>query len=504
VRSFKRAAIVAAAIVLTPAALVLASCSLGLDESLIGQGAEASTDLDVVAIDSGAGDGGDGGPSVLPEAGACTTDNDCKGTAGCFTAKCDVARKRCVFDVCRQTACNSAACTTTASPTTCAPAKPYKYEAAQFPVGAQIGCGGQLGRCFAAAYPFVFVGTTNGVLAFSAMDPQSTAPPSIPITGLGFVPVQMVASGNRVFFIGNPVGIGTSSRLPLAYVDVPSDPFAKKVEAVTVLANYPRPAADPVVLYARGDDTALLVDFNAMTSYASAVVAPPLVEPVTLSSNVISFTAGAAPDAVSGTRLMLGQLNPAGTPLFALASNAGETSTATVPDVAIPSATPASSPSYFAQSPEGAVFWAHVALDGPPAPPAPPPPGIRAAKGYFVIADGSASIDADAGIDLEAFGGAPQGTPTVGPIAMLDAKTVMVTTASPANPTLQTNVSFLTRSPTLAIVKNADATPRRSLIALPVGQLAAAGSHGLGYVLAVDPAAPTAPTVHVFDPACAP
>jgi len=37
-----------------------------------------------------------------------------------------------------------------------------------------------------------------------------------------------------------------------------------------------------------------------------------------------------------------------------------------------------------------------------------------------------------------------------------------------------------------------------------VNQLAAAGSNGLGYVLAVDPSAPTAPTIYVFDPACAP
>ena len=52
--------------------------------------------------------------------------------------------------------------------------------------------------------------------------------------------------------------------------------------------------------------------------------------------------------------------------------------------------------------------------------------------------------------------------------------------------------------------ENADNSPRRSQIPLPVGQLAAAGSNGLGYVLAVDPGAPMAPTVYVFDPGCAP
>jgi hypothetical protein len=87
---------------------------------------------------------------------------------------------------------------------------------------------------------------------------------------------------------------------------------------------------------------------------------------------------------------------------------------------------------------------------------------------------------------------------------MLDSKTAMVAVASPTNPGMQTNIEFVTRSPTPAIVKNADMSPRRFPITLAVSQLAAAGSHGLGYVLAVDPAAPTAPTVHVFDPACAP
>jgi hypothetical protein len=87
---------------------------------------------------------------------------------------------------------------------------------------------------------------------------------------------------------------------------------------------------------------------------------------------------------------------------------------------------------------------------------------------------------------------------------MLDSKTAMVTTSAPGNPGALTNVGFVTRGATVSIVKNADNTPRRFPITLSVNQLAAAGSHGLGYILAVDPAAPAAPTVHVFDPACAP
>jgi hypothetical protein len=130
-------------------------------------------------------------------------------------------------------------------------------------------------------------------------------------------------------------------------------------------------------------------------------------------------------------------------------------------------------------------------------------PANRAARGNFVVADSAASIDPAAAVDLEVYPSLPLGTPSVGPAAMLDSNTAMVTTANPANPGAVTNVSFVTRQP-LGLVKNADMQPRRFQITLNVAQLAAAGSNGLGYVLAVDPAAPTTPQIHVFDPACAP
>ena len=479
-------------------ALGLASCSLGLDESLIGRATEAGSD-EASLLDSFAGEGGDGAlPPLNPEAGICTKDEDCKGTAGCLVAKCDVPRKACVFQVCRQPACNSAACEVGGAK--CAAPKPYKYRAAQFPVGGAVGCGGALGRCFAAVYPFVFVGTTNGVVAFAANDPQSATPTPVPLAGLGFVPTQIIASGSRVYFLGAPTGTGAASRLPLAYADVPPDPFAAKISVQTVLATYSRPAADPVVLFPRGNDTALLVDLNVATAYASTPVEPPLVEPAVFGSQGITFTAGSTPVAVSGSRLVMGQVNAAGLPSFGLIAAAGSATPTATPDVAIPTAAPTSGPLYFAQSADGAIFWALVSLTPPPAPPA--VQAIRAARGYFLVADQAAPIDPTLGLDLEVYGGAALGTQTVGPVAMLDSRTVMITTSTPANPA-QTNVGFVTRQP-LGLLKNADNTPRRFQITLPVNQLAAAGSNGLGYVLAVDPLAPTAPTVYVFDPACAP
>ncbi len=499
-RTFTRAAILGAACVVGPTCVGLASCSLDLDEALLDERRTEAGTVDVQQPEVFVPEAGDGAlPPIQPEGGVCAKDEDCKGTAGCLTATCDVPRKACVLDVCRQPACNSAACDIAMQK--CGAPKPYKYRATQFPVGAPIGCGGSLARCFAAVYPFVFVGTANGVVAFAGNDPQNAAPASVPITGLGFVPNQVLASGSRVYFLGTPVGAGVTSRVPLAYVDVPPDPFATKISVTTVLAGFNRPATDPATLLVRGNDTALLLDLNVATAYASVAVEPPLAEPLNLASTGIAFTAGAIPVATSGSRLVMGQIGAGGVVTFGLVNAAGSATPTTVADVTIATAAPAAGPQYFAQSADGAVFWSYVSLTTPPPVPL---PTIRAAKGYFLIADGASTFDPTGGIDLEVYGGVPQGTPTVGPVAMLDSKTAMVTTSAPGNPGALTNVQFVTRGATIAIVKNTDGMPRRFPITLSVNQLAAAGSNGLGYILAVDPAAPLAPTVHVFDPACAP
>lgn len=481
------------------AAALVASCSLDLNEALIGQTVEAGAS-DVTQPDVDVPEGGDGAlPPLMPEAGICTKDEDCKGTAGCLTARCDVPRKACVLEVCREPACNSGVCDVGAA--TCGAPRPYKYRATQFPVGAQIGCGGSLTRCFDAVYPFVFVGTANGVIAFPAHDPQEAAPAPISVNGLGFVPEQLVASGSRVYFLGRAAGVGASSRVPIAYVDVPPDPFATSITATTVLATLNRPAGDPLVLYPRGNDTALLLDGNVAAAYASAPIEPPLAEPAVLGSTGIAFTAGSVPLAVSGSRLVMGQINATGTPVFGFVNAAGSATPQTVADVPIPTAAPAFNRQAYAVSADGAVFWSYLSLTT--APPGPPAPLSRAVKAFFLVPDSAGDFDPAAGLDVEVYGAVPIATNSVGPVAMLDSKMAMILTANPANPAAVTNVSFVTKQP-LAVVKNADMQPRRFQITRNVGQLAAAGSNGLGYVLAVDPAAPTAPVVYVFDPECAP
>jgi len=474
--------------------LAAASCSLGLDESLIGRPADAGARADgSVDGSTPADDGGDASPPS-PEAGTCAVDGDCAGTTGCLTARCDVSRKACVHDVCRSQ-CGSAVCTVATG--TCALPRPYKYRANGFAVAGPAGCGGALSRCFTAVYPFVFVGTATGVVAYAASDPQDPAPRTVPIRGLSFVPVQMVASGSRVFFLGTPAGTVDSSRVPLAWLDVPADPFATELSVTSILAAHNRPAADALALFPRQGDTALLVDLAATANLASTIVQPPLAEPLALVSTPITFTAGSTPVGTSGTRLVLGQTTATGGAIFGLVQGAGTPMPTPAVDTPIGTAAPAGAPYAFGQSADGALFWAYASLTA--APPGPPAPALRAVRTYFLLNQDGGAPDPATGLDIDVFGGAPLATASVGPVAMLDANTALVTTALPANPA-QSNVQFVVRAP-LGMVNNADAKPRRHTLAVPVSQLAAAGSHGIGYVLA---ATPTNPTVHVFDPACAP
>jgi hypothetical protein len=349
----------------------------------------------------------------------------------------------------------------------------------------------------------VFVGTTNGVVAFSARDPMDSAPVTVPVTGLGFLPIQVMASGSRVYFLGTSIAVGaTGSRVPLAYVDVPPDPFATKIPGNTVLATLNRISTDPLVLVPRGNDTALLVDTNPLAAWASAALEPPMVEPLALDATAIVSTAGATPVAASGSRLVMGQISAAGTPVFGFVNGAGSAAPQTVADVSLATAAPGAAPLAVAQSADGAAFFAYFSLTS--APPGPPAPAIRAVRGVFFLEGSAAPFDATAAVDVELYvPPAGVGAFGIGSVAMLDAHTAMVATASATNPAGITNVSFVRKQP-LELVKNGDGQTRRFQVPLSVSQVAAAGSHGLGYLLAVDPASPTTPTVNVFDPACAP
>ncbi|AKV01859.1 hypothetical protein AKJ09_08522 [Labilithrix luteola] len=482
---------------------VVAGCSLGLDESLIDRPDGGGPGL-VSEQDGSSDPSTDGSPPIhTPDGGVCTTDDECTTTDGCLKGKCDLTRKTCVFDVCKPSACNSAKCDVAAK--TCGAPAAHPYHAGSFQVGAGIGCGGALGRCFAAVYPYLFVGTPNGVVAFRASNPAATEGEKVPLVGLGFLPGQIVASGNRVFFLGGAGGAAPSSRVQIAWLDVPADPFAAKLTATTVLVSLNRPPGEGLTLVPRANSTALLLSLSREASFPSVSIEPPFVEPAELSATPITFSAGMSPVAMSGTRLILQSFAPNGTASFSFVNGAGSPSPQNAGDVALPDAGIVYPPQVMATSPDGALFWNVASLTGAPNPPSPDPqPNIRAARAHFLVGDGNANFDVGPAFDVEVYNApgvtAGFGAGVVGPAAMLDGKTAIVTTATAGN-LAQTSVVFAKKEP-LGLLKNDDGSVRRHVLTLPVNELAAAGSNGIGYLLSVD--SPTAATIYTFDPACAP
>ena len=474
-----------------------ASCSLDLDESLIGKGGGDGGGLPDGALSDAPGvDGGvDTGIPVGPDASACTSDDACTTNHGCLKGKCDLTRKSCTYDVCRPSACNAAACDQNAR--TCGAPAAYKYRATQFTVGAQISCG----KCAAAVHPWLFIVTGTGVVAFNTSNPANPSPPQAPVVGLGFVPAALVQSGSRVWMLGGATNTNPS-RLQLAYVDAPADPFTTKITAHTVLASYNRPGNEGRFFFGRGGDSALIVGNEAQ--FPATAVEAPLNEPAVLSASPMLPPQNLAPSAVSGKRLLMSAVIDQAAQ-FALIDNAGSPNPTTGPVVNLADAGAVSVHRTFAQSPDGAIFWATGVHQGVG-------PGVvtRAARGYFLVPNEAGAIEGNVGVDLELYNvqGVGANAAIFGPnqatAAMLDAKTAMVAMMARENEQ-QTAVQFVTREP-LGVIKEAnDGPPRRQVLPVPIGAFAAAtASNGVGYLVANDQNdVPPSATVYVFDPACA-
>lgn len=468
-------------------------CSLGLDESLI----DKARDGDIPLVDAALPDppprGGEAVDAPDPVGGACTSDDACAIKHGCLKGRCDLTRKRCTYDVCRPSACSAAVCDPIARQ--CEMPAPYKYQAAQFDVGAQISCR----NCAAAVHPWLFLVTSTGAVAFNVSNPANPRPAQVPIVGLGFVPGALVQSGSRVWMLGGASG-GGPSRIQIAYVDVPSDPFATRITAHTVLAMYNRPA-ERTLLFGRGGDSALLV--GNVPEFPSATIEPPLNEPVALSATPVVAQPSFGPSAVSGRRLLMSAVNNAEA-RFALVDDAGTQNPTMGPVVTLTDAGSVSEQRTFAQSVDGAIFWAtgvlHTGVGAP---------ATRAARGHFLVPNEAGAIELNAGVDLELYDVQRVGPdaaifgPNQATAALLDSKTAMVAVQARESEH-STAVQFVTREPLEIIKEPNSAAPRRQVLPVPIGAIAAAtASNGIGYLVAND-AGTVSATVYVFDPACAP
>lgn len=483
------------------APFAIASCSLGLDESLIanaGMDDGATTPPPDAALESAArpDTGPDGGDAASGDASVgCTSDDACTSTSGCATGSCDVARGVCTYRVCRPSACNAAICDRAAG--TCGAAAPYPLKASTFPLGAKLSCT----KCLAAVHSWLFAVTASGVVAFDVSNPSSSAPPRVPIVGLGFVPSALVASGERVWMLGAIAG-ESPSRIQLAYVEPPRDPFAAKIEAVSVLGSYNR-KAETTSLFARAGDSALLVGQTA--AFSSAILEAPIAEPFALGATPTAPITSYAPAAVSGSRLLMSAVVSQAASFY-LVDGAGTATPTNGAVTTVTSTATVSTARTFASAADGTVFWATGAHQGTIV-----GPTTRAARAYFLVPGATDAIDAAEGIDIELYNasivggnasifGAAQASS-----AMVDSKTALVAMQARENDK-QTAVQFVRRDP-IAVVKLADGSaPRRQILPVKIGNVvAAAGTNGIGYLVANDDDGPSAgASVFVLDPACEP
>ena len=457
------------------------ACSLGLDPNSI-PGSDAS-------VGDSAADTGTDAPNPV----GCKADPDCKSSNGCLTGKCDTKKGVCDYTLCPTQACNAAVCDTNSH--TCSAPSAYSFHAAAFHVAlGNIGCGsGGVHRCFAAVYPFVFVGTLNGVVAYPVANPTSTSPSSIPVGGLPFFPSSIVASGGTVYFVGGVVGTGPDYKVPIAALTVPTDPTVTSMSASTVFDTLQVPTVDAVFPDTSGG--VYLVREDAAKSFPAAHVVPPLKDLDALS---FSPSAGVASNssisAASGSRLVtFRQENGATYSTFFSLENAAATGSAQNAGEQNVLSTEGQSfaPSYLAQSPTGGLLWTTASVNVPDGGPA----TTVSARLSWVLADQVATnFDATTHVEVSTYTQPGLGADLPGPAAWVDDNTAIVVSAVPSN-TTQSIVQIATRNGTPSIVPN-----RSFQLPFPPSQLGVTSSSGFGYVLTPDQTAGA--NVHVFGTSC--
>ena len=284
-RAPRKVAIAIASTWTAVAGLVGCNLILGIDE----EGPK------VVPEEAGEIDAGlDTGPPQRPAFEKCTVDSDCTAPNACYTPHCDRALGACTYALCESkgTTCSAGTCDTTRF--SCESPTPYGFRTATYGVaGVTSGCGPNPDACVAAMYPFLFLGTNDGVVALRVDDLLAKSAAKVVLAGVDVKPNQLVQSGRRLWVIGAPVGAAPPYRLPLAVIDVPSDPTVLTLTATTSFLSYPFPTASGFA----APNGALFLTFNDATQgLPTAIVDVPIAnEGVTTVMNATDAGIDAAP-----------------------------------------------------------------------------------------------------------------------------------------------------------------------------------------------------------------
>jgi hypothetical protein len=368
----------------------------------------------------------------------------------------------------------------------------YGFEAAHFSVP-QGGVGAGLANAISAVWPFLFVITTNGAVAFDVVDPTNTSPPAVPLGGIAFIPIATIAVGRRAYFIADTVGTGPSYRQAIAWVDLPQDPRITSLQATTAFVAVDNRGV--VAALTNGLDGPFLA-YNTGLQFPAVDVHPPLTDTTvlqTFSNAGLPNSAGIA--ASSGTRLVTYRYDPtASFANFALVNGAGTAAAQTTTEQAVSAYGPIANQGALATGGDGSLLWAAAVEETDDAGAA---TGIESARLTWLLKTGTAAnFDTTLNADLETYSPTTSAQ-VVGPPLWIDANTALGLAAASATSTDSTSVQIVTKSPTTVD------TASRTLVSVSPGDLGAASSNGFGYVLAQDDPKNQSCSVYIFAPSCA-
>lgn len=353
----------------------VAGCNLMLDieEQGVRPSADADAGVDVV----------EEADASRPVVEACTSDADCVAPNGCYTPHCDTVLGACTYALCeaKGRTCAMGVC----DPATfaCSEPAPYGFVSTSYDVsGATSGCGPNPASCVAAVFPFLFVGGRDEVLALRADDLTGKAPAKVTITELAVGPQQIVASGRRLWVLGAVQGTAPPYRLPIATLDVPSDPTVTSLRAVTKVVSYPFASA---VAFPAPNGALFVAMNDPAQGFPAALLEAPLADDISIGlrgaadagafdasvpetpGSITMFRVGGAPAgsslaASSGTRLVVHRYPST----FNLVSAAGTAGAAVMPDQPLNAPLVPIGATAFAQGPDGTVMMTAPIVADPP------------------------------------------------------------------------------------------------------------------------------------------
>jgi hypothetical protein len=344
----------------------------------------------------------------------------------------------------------------------------------------------------AAAWPFVFVLTTNGVVAFNVVDPTNASPPTVPLTGVPFLPAYLVGVGRRVYFVATPAGTAPAFLQAIAYLDVPQDPLVTHLAATSALVSVSQQNLSAVLPNGSGG---LFVVYANGSGYPTAIVTPPIDDTTSLMPYFNQGVAsGATIAASSGTRLVSYRYDSlAYAPNFALVNGAGTSAAQATTEQAVTGLGLAANQLELTTGGDGSMLWTaaiYAQTD------AGTPAGIGSARLTWLLPQAAtANFDTSDSVQLEAYAPAT-GEIVAGPPVWIDGNTAIGLAAASSASTTTTSVQVVTKTP-----PTLDAATR-TVIPVAPNKIGAASSNGFAYVLAQDDPHNQTCHVYVFAPSC--